>query len=250
MRLTKHSFLIAFAIALCAAAGSHAAVISVQPVIAGYFDTSFTPVPFPTPLPGGGTENTLSPTVVQVDVYIEVLSLAPGEDSFGTAAFSFDAAPSKPGTTTIVPDIDAGGWAAFPFNIIDTNGAAPGGMAPPLVTNDDLGADNQDLKGILVQMATGAFTNPADPRRNFAEPGGFWGAPVNVGSAFLEWDGFGEVEITLNPIEVSAKLINGIFVAGQAPPSSILRVGNNLVPEPSSLLLIAVGAFGVTARRR
>jgi hypothetical protein len=249
MRLTKHSFLIAFAIALCAAAGSHAAVISVQPVIAAFYDTSFSPVPAPAPLPGGGTANPGVATVVQVDVFIEVLSLAPGEDSFGTAAFSFEMGPTIPGTSTIVPDVDAGGWAPYPFAPVDTNGAAPGGVVSPLGNNGDHGADNLDLKGILVQMATGAFTHPDDPRRKFAEPDGIWGAPVLVGSGFVEWDGLGEVEITLTPIEVSAKLTNGAFVLGQAPPSAILRLGNN-VPEPSSLLLLAVGAFGVTNRRR
>jgi hypothetical protein len=251
MRLTQHSFLalIAFAIVFCASAGSHAAVISVQPVIFGYFDpATFAPVPAPSPMPGGGTANPGVSLVVQVDVYIEVLSLAPGEDSFGTAAFSFEIGPTIPGVSMIVPDIDAGGWTPPPLPV-DTNGNAPGGIFPSVSVNGDLGADSQDYIGILIQMATGAFTNPLDLRRNFAEPGGHWGASVNVGSAFFEWDGLGEVEITLSPIEVSAKLTNGIFVPGQAPPSAILRLGNN-VPEPGSLLLIAVGAFGVTARRR
>jgi hypothetical protein len=251
MRRTQILFLVAFAVALCAAAGSQAAVISVQPVIAGFLNPDFSPSSFvPVPLPGGGTTNAGGPTVVQIDVYIEVLSLAPGEDSFGTAAFSFEMGPTIPGTTTIVPDADAGGWAAYQFVIVDINGNGPGGFVPPLAIDADLGADSQDYIGILIQMATGAFTNPLDQRRNFAEPGGHWGAPVNVGSAFFEWDGLGEVEITLTPIEVSAKLTNGAFVLGQAPPSAILRLGNNLVPEPSSLMLIAVGAFGVSARRR
>jgi hypothetical protein len=221
-------------------------VISVQPVVANFLTPTFEPFLDPIlPTPDGGTTNPGVPVVVQIDVYIEVLSLAPGEDSFGTAAFSFEMGPG----TDIIPDIDAGGWAAYQFNIVDINGNGPGGIVPPLAIDADLGADSQDYIGILIQMATGAFTNPLDPRRNFAEPGGLWGAPVNVGSAFFEWNGIGAVEITLNPVEVSAKLTSGIFVAGQAPPSTILRLGNN-VPEPSSLLLIAVGAFGVTARRR
>jgi hypothetical protein len=251
MRRTQHSVLIAFAIALCTAAGSQAAVISVQPVIVGFFDTSFNQVAPPLPVPGGGTTNTGFPTIIQVDVYMEVLSLAPGEDSFGTAAFSFQAAAVFSHTrATIVPDIDAGGWAAAAHGNTDSNGAVPGGVVPLIATNGDLGIDSQDYQGILVQMATGAFTNAADQRRNVGEPGSSFGVPLLLGSAFYEWSGVAGVSITLDPVEVSAKLTNGTFVAGQAPPSAILYLGNPNVPEPSSLFLMVVGAFGVIARRR
>ena len=215
---------------------SHAAVISVQPVIALYMNpTTFEPLaPIP-PLTNPGF-----PVVVQVDVFMEVVSLAPGEDSFGTAAFSFELASGN-GVGTIIPDPEAGGWGARPLS---------GPPFIPIFANDaDLGTDSMDLKGILVQMATGAFTNPNDPRRNVGEPGSIWEVPVFLGSAFLEWNGLGQVSFTLNPLEVSAKLTNGQFILGEAAPSATIVLGSD-VPEPSSAVLLGSCLMGLLLRRR
>jgi hypothetical protein len=244
--------MLAIALVGLSATAAQAAVISVQPQIAGYFNTDFSPAPFPTPLPGGGTTNPGIPQVVQIDVYMQVEQLLPGEDSFGTAAFSVQALPNIGPNAhgEAHPDIDAGGWAANPLGNTDSNGAAPGGVVPVIATNADLGADSQDYVGILVQMATGAFTNAADQRRNVGEPGSAFGFPLLLGSAFYEWNGVGQVHFSLFPIEVSAKLASGgTFVQGVAPPSNVLTVGTD-VPEPSSLVLLGSCFAGMILRRR
>lgn len=219
------------------AASTQAAVIEVKPVVAGYFDSDFNPIP---------DGHSASPVVVQVDVMMQVLSLAPGEDSFGTAAFSFDLYSYD---STLVPDPDAGGWAPN-SPVVDSNGALPGGLVPIFATNGDLGVDSQDLQGILVQMATGAFTNAVDPRRNVGEPGSPLGVPILLGSAFLEWSNnscYG-VGITLNPLNVSVKLTNGAFVPAVGVTSSV-RMGV-ICPEPSSAVLLGSCLVGVVLRRR
>lgn len=219
-----------------------AAVISVQPVVAGFFDTNFNPIP-PIPRIASGP---VFPVVIQVDVMMAVLSLDPGEDSFGTAAFSFKFITPL-GISQIMPDPDAGGWAANFINV-DSNGAAPGGVVPLFATNGDLGVDNMDLQGILVQMATGAFTNVADPRRKVGEAGGPESTPIRLGTAFLEWNGQRDVGITLNPVEVSVKLAgSGQFVMADAiKPATIWFIQ----PEPSSAVLMGCCLMGMVFRRR
>lgn len=227
------------------ASNVQAAVISVQPTVAGYFDSAFNPIPAPVGSPG-------SPVVVQLDVYMEVLSLLPGEDSFGTAAFSFRVDSDCPELGGVcVADVDAGGWAANQLGNTDTNGASPGGVLPVIAGNADLGTDSQDLQGILVQMATGAFTNAVDQRRRLGEAGSSSAFPVPLllGSAFMEWNGLGQVKIGLSPIQVSAKLTNGQFVTALAPESAIITLGQ-CIPEPSSLVLLGSCFAGLAFRRR
>jgi hypothetical protein len=219
----------------CIATNTHAAIINVQPVVGGYFDFAFTPIPTPT-----GSQ----PHIVQIDVYMDVVSLGPGEDSFGTAAFSFD---THTYFGNIKPSLDAGGWAAAAHGNTDSNGPVPGGVVPLIATNADLGTDSQDYKGILVQMATGAFTNAADQRRNIGEPGSPFGHPVFLGSAYFEGEGY--YLITLNPVEVSVKLTNGAFVAATATRPNVIE-GPWDDPEPSSIVLATMGFVGMLLRRR
>jgi hypothetical protein len=238
-RHTLTAILLAITAILTSNKLSHAAVISVQPVVGGFFTTSFDPIP-PQPFYN-------DPVVVQVDVFMEVLSLAPGEDSFGLAAFSFEVFDG-PCNCEIKPSVDAGGWYPNPLPLVDTNGPPPGGLAPLFATNADLGANSQDYQGILVQMATGAFTNPNDPRRNVGEPGSPLGVPILLGSGFFEWNGRPGGYITLNPVEVAAKRTDGSFVIAQAAPVQSLQLGG-LCPEPSSVVMLG-GMLAVASLRR
>jgi hypothetical protein len=233
-----------------------AAVVSVQPVVGGYFDTAFNPIPAPMPI-GMGTANTGVPTVVQIDIYMSVLELAPGEDSFGTAAFSIQHQGFPGFLGAIEPNVSAGGYNAYLYPLVDINGPVPPGANTPLFAqNADLGVSPTDLIGILIQMATGAFTNALDPRRNVGEPTGITlpsgdslAGPMLLGSAYLTWNGLGMVQISLDPVQVSAKTTGGLFVAGQATPSAQIFIGFN-VPEPSALAILSPVLAGIFLRRR
>jgi hypothetical protein len=207
-----------------------AAVIDVTVQIGGYYDADdFSPLPFWLPC--------CDPVVVQVDVYMAVLGLDPGEDSFGSAEFSIKAANQF--GSQVVPDPEAGGWAANPIPNVDSNGAAPGGLVPVFATNADLGIDSQDYVDIFVRMADGAFTNPADPRRNIGEPGSLYGYPMLLGSGFFEWNNFGlPPTFELEGLVVMAKTITGQFVLART------------VPEPSSLAMAGLSGLGLAFRRR
>lgn len=241
--MKKFIALLTVAVVGCAASLTQAANIQVQPNFIGYLDpVTFAPVVSPT----AGV-----PVVAQVDVFMNVVSLAAGEDSFGTAAFTVT--HSGIGGATIIPSATAGGWAANPIPNVDSNGAAPGGLVPLFATNADLGADSQDYVGVLVQMATGAFTNAADPRRNVGEAGSSLGSPILLGSAFFLWNATGTATISLNPLEVSAKDTAGLYIAGTSPqvvPVVLTLGGEPTIPEPSTMVMAGLSLIGLAFRRR
>jgi hypothetical protein len=218
-----------------------AAEISIQPVVAAFYDP-ITFVPHPA-IPLG--TNPGHPVVVQVDVTMQVLSLAPGEDSFGLAGFSFDLSGNSPGE--LVPDPDVGGWSGN-FLPLEPHPQLPG-IASAFALNTDEGISDMDLKNILVQMVTVALADAEDPRRNIGETGSKWGSPVVVGSAYLKWSGVGEVRFTLDSVQVAAKLTNGQFVPGTAASVATITLGSD-VPEPSSMVMMAGMLVGVGLRRR
>jgi hypothetical protein len=217
----------------------HAAVISVQPVIAGYFTLDFVPLAsLKGLLPG-------LPVVAQIDIMMEVVSLSPGEDSFGTAAFTLQGTPLPGSLGQAIPDIDAGGWAGNLIHV-DTNGSAPGGVLPLFPLNADWG-DNQDYIGILVELSYGKFANPLDPRRDVGEIGSSLGVPILLGSGFLEWNRLGEVSVGFPILEVSIKVTEGFFVPADSVP--VQNVLLRLVPEPSSVVMFG-GMLAVMGLRR
>jgi hypothetical protein len=236
----KSIALMMFAMASICSADSPAAVISVQPVVAGYFTSDYYPIP---PIPP--RHNPGVPIVIQIDVYLEVLSLEPGEDSFGSVEFSF--LPSPPWLYSgIVADV-AGWGGAFHPNV-DSNGSTPGGNVPVFVFNGDLTGNMWDLKNIQVRMATGAFTNPVDPRRNIGEPGSSLEVPFLLGSGFMRWDGTGKANVRLSPVIATVKLTDGTFVPAQVLSTNIVRLGGP-TPEPSSLVMFG-GMLAVAGLRR
>jgi hypothetical protein len=249
INMKKFFALLAVAVIVVSAPAAQAAVINVQPRIVGILDAAtFAPVPGAvfTDKQYVKEASVTTPVVAQVDIYMNVESLGAGEDSFGTAAFTV----TYNGVTgaTVIPDPEAGGYAANPIPNVDSNGAAPGGLVPLFATNADLGADSQDYIGILVQMATGAFTNAADPRRSVGEAGSSLGSPILLGSAFFEWNGLGIANLTLNPVEVSAKDTTGLYVQGTASP--VIGVTLIGVPEPGTMAMAGLSVLGLAFRRR
>jgi hypothetical protein len=230
---------IALAVGTSVISFTHAAVISVQPQVGGFYTTTFDPIP-PQPFYN-------HPVVVQIDVFMEVLSLAPGEDSFGLAAFSFYTEGAC--NCQLKPSEDAGGWNPAPHPNVDSNGPAPGGLVPLFATNADLGTSSVDYEGVLVQMATGAFTNALDPRRSVGEPGSPLGVPIMLGSAFFEWNGTGIGSITLDPVQAAVKRSDGIFVIAQAAPVQPVQLGPGDCPEPSSVVMLG-GMLALAGLRR
>lgn len=217
------------------ASNAQAAVIFLQPVVSAYYDAT-TYDPLPAEIYYG------FPVLVQVDVMMQVLSLAAGEDSFGGAVFSFD-------LYSIALDPDQSWW--YPNDVrIDVNGPGIGGGGFPIFsTNADLGPDNNDLKSITVQLASGPFINAFDPRRNVGEPGSPLGVPFKLGSTYLLWSGTGRALIQLSPVHVQAKLKTGEFV----PALGLIyqtEVGSMPIPEPSSAALLGCCLMGVALRRR
>lgn len=247
--MKKFFALLAIAAIVVSVSVAQAAVINVQPRIVGILDpTTFAPIPGAvfTDKEYKKDPSVTSSVVAQIDIYMNVESLGAGEDSFGTAAFSvtYDGLSGA----TVIPDPEAGGYAANPIPNVDSNGPAPGGLVPVFATNADLGADAQDYVGILVQMATGAFTNAVDPRRTVGEVGSSLGSPILLGSAFFEWNGQGTANLTLNPVEVSAKDTAGLYVQGTASP--VIGVTLIGIPEPGTLAMAGMSVMALAFRRR
>lgn len=218
---------------------TNAAEISIQPVIGGFFDTAFDPIP---PVPSGYYPG--GPVIVQVNVMMRVVSLAPGEDGFGQATFDFDWSSAFP-SNGIEPSPFLPVWNPENYPI-DTNGAAPGGNQPLFFQNEDLGP--QDLKAIYVAMGPGAFTHPDDPRRNIGEPGSTFPVPLSLGSVFFEWNGQSQALITLSNVTASAKLTDGQIIDAAVRRVRPVRLG--YIPEPTSFALLAGCLAPLALRRR
>jgi hypothetical protein len=216
---------------------TQAIVVSLQPVLGGIYDLNYTPLP---PFPGIYPPE---PVIAQIDVMLEVRSLAPDEDGFGYAVFSVDL------TSLCQCELEDVGVGWQPNSIsVDTNGAAPGGLAPATPINIDAG-NPDDLKGIIVQLPNDILL-PTDPRRDIGEPGSILGVPYYVGSVFLQWNAKGLGIVALNDVTVGARNLQGTFVTGTVSSMDDLMLGNIECPEPSSLVILGGMLAAVGLRRR
>jgi hypothetical protein len=232
-RCFKVQFLATAVLVALVGANAEAGSFSVVPSIAGFFDEAFAPVPPPEPNTNPGI-----PYVVQVDFDVIVHDLAPGEDSFGNTGFNI-------AMTGPVADAFDLGWQANNPQV-DSNGSLPLGMVALYAQNGDFGASSTDELGILVSMATGAFTNAADPRRNVGEPSGERGL---LGTVFVRWDGTAYGTVSVDGVQASVKLTSGAFVGNQEVFGGSIALGN-FIPEPSSLALLGSCLAGIVLRRR
>jgi hypothetical protein len=219
------------AILVAAPVAGEAAKYTATPVFAGAFtsDGTFTPIPN-----YGGRV----PAILQFDFLISVSDFAP--DQYGFANGVFTITPHRYLSNTSAP-----GWNPSPVNpTVDTNGATPGGLAPLLADNADLAA--QDLKDILIGVATPLTTNPAvDPRFRF---GRGTTANFNVGSAYFDYNGgfiFGDY-VTARFTQASALYRDGTT---NRYIGIVDYVYVPTVPEPATCLMAAIGMVCAAVRR-
>jgi hypothetical protein len=218
----------------CSALEVQAGSFRLVPSVLGWFDEAFNPIAAPVGNPG-------TPVVAQVEFDMFVDSLAAGEDGFGNVGFNINFGPG-------LSDFGDSNWQAD-NPTVDSNGPSPLGNVPLYGQNGDFGGSATDEQGILVSMATGAFTNAVDPRRTVGEAGGQRGL---LGSVFVRWDGIGPAVLTIDGAQFSAKLTTGAFAdVGQTSTITPLNFGGGpIVPEPSTLAMAGLSLIGLVLRRR
>jgi hypothetical protein len=210
---------------------SSAAVYTVTPVFVQAFtaDGAFDPIP-------GYDLFSGIPAVLQYDFLVSADGFAPNQYGFANGVFTISMGGNL--SNTLAP-----GWnQSFP-TVVDTNGAAPGGLAPLLRDNMDLAA--QDLKDILIGVAFPLTTNPAiDPRFQFGR-GPF--ANYNVGTTYIDYAG-GPASLTAEFTQASALYRDGATnrYIGLVDP----LFGVYYVPEPTAAMLAVLGMIGAVQSRR
>jgi hypothetical protein len=228
------------AILVAAPVTGEAATYSVTPVFVGAFtnDGTFTPIQGWSPWGSSG------PVVVQYDFLVNVSGFAADQLGFANGVFTI--------TPHLMTNTSAPGWNPSAIPNVDSNGATPGGIVPLLSDNADLA--DQDLKDILIGVATPLTTNPAvDPRFRF---GRGTTANFNAGTAYLDLPygpafGFG-IEVQFTQVSAlyqdgAANRYIGLVDAGASLPVASIRF---YPPEPASGMLLAIGAVVAATRGR
>jgi hypothetical protein len=210
---------------------SSAAVYTVTPVFVQAFtaDGAFDPIP-------GYDLFSGIPAVLQYDFLVSADGFAPNQYGFANGVFTINLIGNLSSTS-------APGWNPSFTPNVDTNGAAPGGLAPLLRDNMDLAA--QDLKDILIGVAFPLTTNPAvDPRFQFGR-GPF--ANYNVGTTYIDYAGGGPASLTAQFTQASALYRDGTTnrYIGVVDP----LFGVYYVPEPTAAMLAVLGMIGVVQSR-
>jgi hypothetical protein len=216
---------------------TYAGVFSIDPEISAVFTTAYNPLPNPAGVPGTNTPGIGGPAVYLVDFYLSVSNLQGDEDSFGRAEFDVVWGPGH-------VDSDNVGWFAYnPMADLGAgHGALPGVIVLLFSINADGGPSNSDEQGIVVSMASGAFTRAADSRRAVGED-----HRQLIGSLFVLWDGITYSQLSLDNVQFAVKLVDGSFVAGQPGTTGTVTFG---VPEPGTLSLVGLGLIGLSLRRQ
>jgi hypothetical protein len=212
-----------------------AAKYTVTPTFVGAFtnDGSFTPIP-------GRSLYSFLPAILQFDFIVSTSDFAADQYGFANGVFTIE--------TSGLTNTSAPGWNPSPIPNVDSNGATPGGVVPLLSDNADLAA--QDLKDILIGVATPLTTNPAvDPRYQF---GRGTTANYNAGTAYFDYQG-GLFWMTTAFTQASALYRDGLTnrYIGLVDADALLPVATILtIPEPSTGVLMALALAGVAACRR
>jgi hypothetical protein len=219
------------AILVVAPVAGEAATYTVTPAFAGAFtnDGTFTPIP-------GYNIYTRQPAILQFDFLVSTSGFAADQYGFANGVFTITIPPYL--TNTSAP-----GWNPGVIPNVDSNGAVPGGVVPLLADNADLAA--QDLKDILIGVATPLTTNPAvDPRFQF---GRGTTENFNVGSVYFDYNGgiVGEF--------VSARFTQASALYRDGTTNRYIGIVDYVyvptVPEPAMCLMAAMAMVCAAVRR-
>ena len=154
---------------------------------AAFDPITFAPIPLTLDSSGNLVGNRSMVVQVDIDVFSAGYNAAHDERGFGAMTFSLDLFGSFSNTTRP-------GWMAH-NPLVSTS--ALGDLSPRWDDNLDAGKPG-DLKYILLSNPVISNPNPFDPRPSLTN-----GAPVKVGSVFVDWDGVGAGGIRVSPLQVA-----------------------------------------------
>jgi hypothetical protein len=154
---------------------------------AAFDPVTFAPIPLTLDSSGNLVGNRSMVVQVDIDVFSSGYNAAHDERGFGAMTFSLDLFGSFSNTTRP-------GWK--PNNpLVGTS--ALDDLSPRWDDNSDAGKQG-DLKYILLSNPVLSNPDPLDPRPSLTN-----GAPVKVGSVFVDWDGLGSGGIRISPDQVA-----------------------------------------------
>lgn len=158
-----------------------------------------------------------SPARASFNIFMQ-LDGAPGERTDGSGRFFLDTL----GHFTLVDLTLTGAHASGPYTTIGSQGPDTA-VSPSLYTLTLLDSQLDSLRLVFPEVTLAGYT----------------GGPLCGTSS-------GSCEVTPFGGTTAIQLVSELFIAGAASPSAILTTGSvSTAPEPSSVLLLGTGIFGL-----